>query len=298
MAGLDVTDAAFQSDGSLSCETVSGIVMNLLSRASAIRVEVVPRKNANLMYRVSIPNVFFRPGAAGSTAKLFVKYFKTPEENEARNLEVVCTSGLARLPFGNKSFPVITLAERHFSYMFQGSLRCLSVLHAAKGKSVHEHLLDFLVCGSDGKKKELVQRAFLQTGTAMAMIHHRFAVNPTAEIRSIRTYVHGDLHSENVFYDPAQDRIYFIDNEFFAESIRTPTHFAPDILSFVGWVSSLERPGNQELFAAFYREFVQGYAFVGFKEVQDYVSELVCDARKNNPYARFLPPNESVKSSK
>jgi hypothetical protein len=58
-------------------------------------------------------------------------------------------------------------------------------------------------------------------------------MRPTGAIFG-KTFVHGDMHPYNLFYDDKNDRIIFIDNESFALSITTPKDPSIDIMKFFG----------------------------------------------------------------
>lgn len=291
----------FQEDGSLSEEGVVRVLRQrgfLPDRVStfpgeAVRVTEGLRKQNNKVYRVSVNRWLLsdvqQKEPPEFSQKFVIKYFVRSEDIEADHLAIVRTSPLTRLPMSDREFPVVTLDEGTSCYRFADQTHCFTILHAAKGSSVHSLLQKALGERGSLESARVIRRAFFQTGRALAKIHLRFAKDPGAPITEIRTTAHGDAHSENIFFDPVGDRIYLIDNEYFAETMKAPVGVEMDLQAFVEWVSTLETDENLDLFKDLYSEFVRGYAG-GFKapdKLSEQLSTWVENFRARNSAHRL-----------
>jgi hypothetical protein len=133
----------------------------------------------------------------------------------------------------------VAFDDLHFKLKTNGKTRYFSLLQTAPGKSLNKHIRDFgtIAQKADFDDKEFavalskIKHIFYRIGYAMSELHQRYA-DPTDKREGPlkRTLVHGDLHSENVFYDELTDKVTLIDNETFALSIKRPSLGVDDIL--------------------------------------------------------------------
>lgn len=124
---------------------------------------------------------------------------------------------------------------------FQIKNRYFSVLQMAPGRSLYSYLKDFgkLASLKDLDDEELqnsykkIKKIFYNTGFMISKLHQKYANNSiNNDILGRRTFVHGDLHAENLFYDDDNDIVTLIDNETFALSIDEPCSGVNDIVEF------------------------------------------------------------------
>jgi hypothetical protein len=148
------------------------------------------------------------------------------------------------LHFGNATMRELTIAhiafdDLHFTLTTNGITRYFSLLQTAPGKSVNKHLRDFgkiiKAADTDVYEKELARmhHLFFRLGEAMSKLHQAYADPEHPRKKPLqRTFVHGDLHSENIFFDDESDVVTLIDNETFALSLRRTSLGVDDIVEF------------------------------------------------------------------
>lgn len=163
----------------------------------------------------------------GITQDFFIKYLRTKLILVSRGR---CVGEQANLGFllENKkiadinTYLKITLPEIMCQYPYKDEKKVCMVLPAAAGQSFSE-----IVNSGD---LNLINAAFKALGTALGRMHttHRYFksdsqspdTSPHTAVDFLNTLVlsHGDLHGQNVFYDPETGRISFIDVETMANS--------------------------------------------------------------------------------
>lgn len=159
---------------------------------------------------------------------------------EIRNLYRVSTS-----PLGNEKSTVsdrlfspmvksnnriahVAFDEVHFRFKTNGRTRYFSLLQTAPGMSLHRHLEAF---GNELKnvtndeemdaKIEAMKTTFYDIGFGLSKLHQKYSKASAGSLLG-KTYTHGDLHSENIFYDQETRQVTLIDNETFALSLHHP----------------------------------------------------------------------------
>ncbi len=151
----------------------------------------------------------------------FTKHFTDAE---------VTTPTIARVAFDDLHFKLKT-----------GNTRYFSLLQTAPGKSIYKHLRDFgmLAQTKDTDEKEFqaamtrIKHIFYRMGFAMSQLHQKYIDPLHFRAKPLKkTYTHGDLHSENIFYDDVTDTVTLIDNETFALSLNHPSLGIDDIVEF------------------------------------------------------------------
>lgn len=106
-----------------------------------------------------------------------------------------------------KNFPMVMLLAYIFTYNDQdGTKKTIEVTAAAPGQL----LQDILNSGNT----QLIKKASLATGKALGCFHQSFinykdSDNPSDWI----TVYHGDFSIKNTLFNPANNKVYFIDNE-------------------------------------------------------------------------------------
>ncbi|HXW60417.1 MAG TPA: hypothetical protein VEK06_02660, partial [Myxococcota bacterium] len=133
----------------------------------------------------------------------------------------------------------ISFDDLHFKFTTGGKTRYFSLLQTAPGRSFHKILKEFgeLAKAKDLDDEELLiaykktKHIFYRVGFAMSELHQKY--NPNNERNPLdlsNTLIHGDLHSENIFYDEDSDKVTLIDNETFAFSLSNPCSGVNDIV--------------------------------------------------------------------
>jgi thiamine kinase-like enzyme len=134
-------------------------------------------------------------------------------ENEAHGLQEV-NAIVSREKWGNKtilgtSLPKLALLESVLSYEGpHARKKCILLLHAAPGEQC---LLEAIT--QVEKKVDSNAIACLQNiGRALGAMHSAFAADASVPIDEMKTLIHGDINSGNIFFDKERKRITFIDN--------------------------------------------------------------------------------------
>lgn len=139
------------------------------------------------------------------------------------------------------SIAKIAFDDLHFKIKTHGITRYFSLLQTAKGKSLHKHLTEFgqlaSTLDSDDTNFQLafkrMKKIFYRIGFAMSELHQKYADPRDHRKKPMqKTLTHGDLHSENIFWDDATNRVTLIDNETFALSLKRPSLGINDIVDF------------------------------------------------------------------
>jgi tRNA A-37 threonylcarbamoyl transferase component Bud32 len=133
----------------------------------------------------------------------------------------------------------IAFDELNVKYMFKGKSRFLSFITIAPGQSL---ITLSKALGADIKKgdtaaehrdSDQLYKAFYAVGEGLGELHKRFMDKGAGTKLLGKTIIHGDLHLNNIFVDPAKDSLVtLIDNETFAKSLKEKRPVATDILVF------------------------------------------------------------------
>lgn len=230
-AGLKVLDmqsqsGLFEQNGNLTTDAV----VQLLTEAK--KQEIVSFQGKLVAKKLG--------GGGAKTLQLFLisenkkpryilKGMATPE-TEVKNLTDIRNSRLREYIMDParpavRGEPVLAMDVENFIYLVNGQRKHVSLINLAQGKAVSDIIFGW---GKGDVRTETVQMALRRLGDNIGKIHNHFTNG------SGKTYIHGDMHPQNVFYDATHDRIIFIDNETFAESIRTPLDPSIDIIKFYG----------------------------------------------------------------
>jgi hypothetical protein len=133
----------------------------------------------------------------------------------------------------------ITFEDLHFLFKTHGKKRYFSLLQTARGRSLHSILADFgqeiefltreEIAQSVEYKK--MQRVFYRVGFSMSKLHQKNAIiKKDSDVKIGKTYIHGDFHAQNIFYDATTEELTLIDNETFAMSLDHRTSGVNDIV--------------------------------------------------------------------
>ncbi len=164
---------------------------------------------------------------SGEEHHYFIKYLRTKTILVSKGR---CIGEQANLGFLGKNkktteidtYLKITLPEVICKYKYQGEKKVCMILPAAAGQSFSD-----IVKSNDSN---LINAAFMALGTALGKMHtqhrhfkpdsHTSDTSPRTATDFLNTFVlsHGDLHGQNVFYDPLTEMIFFIDVETMANS--------------------------------------------------------------------------------
>lgn len=219
------------------------------------------------------------------TPKYILKGMKKGEE-EVKNLEIIRNSKINQLALDpnkiQRAKPALALDVNNFSYTDKkGAEHTASLIHLAGGKDLAKIIFDWTNHPEDKEKKNLVNLANYRLGNNLGLIHKDFMI-PLGKVFG-KTYVHGDLHPYNIFYDFKNDRIIFIDCESFSISIANPRDPSVDIMKFFGRLiaSSLDKKhayvtklvSKDDFYENTVKQFVLGYINAYHPEKQQEVFE-------------------------
>lgn len=305
---LDISqfgEGAIHADGSLSEQGIiqilrkDGLLPDLLferagsaPKLDSVLIKETPLKLYGKIYQIKVNHKYLGNGLANGlpnslndesdqfTQIFVIKYCINSEHDETELLSLVQNSQLTKLPMRDLDYPRLCLYEKTYRYSYQSNdtgkngeisdSHSFMISHSAKGKMVHEFLLELLASLGMPKNPKtpllfaLTKRAFNKSGKALAKIHLKFSAHPTGPFKEMKTVIHGDYHSENIFFDPKGDRIYLIDNADLGKSILNPqgVDFRSDIKDFVAYVSEQETEDSLEVIKQLYESFVEGYVSV------------------------------------
>jgi hypothetical protein len=184
----------------------------------------------------------------------------------------------------------ITLPEAICKYKYKGEEKVCMILPAAAGQSFSD-----IVKSND---PNLINAAFMALGTALGKMHtqHRFFqsdshptnASPRTATDFLNTFVlsHGDLHGQNVFYDPLTGMISFIDVETMANSFdKDGTPSSPicyDILYMLlmspGKFGAYMPDNGWRPFKEFLDTYIQSYATEERSGIYDYLIDCFSQA--------------------
>jgi hypothetical protein len=133
----------------------------------------------------------------------------------------------------------ISFDDLHFKIKTRGKFRYFSLLQTAPGQSLHFYLQKFgeVASSTDLDDEEFLtaykktKYIFYRIGYAVSLFHQKYAQADEKEHFALKkTYTHGDMHAENIFYDAKNDIVTLIDNETFALSLDRPSCGVEDIV--------------------------------------------------------------------
>jgi hypothetical protein len=155
--------------------------------------------------------------------------------------EKIPTIDLMTNPIGDVSMARVSFDDVHFKLKTKGKVRYFSLLQTAPGQSLHNYLKEF---GKISRSREIydpglqayhlkMKHIFYRVGFAVSKLHQKYAnVSDKREFTERKTFVHGDMHSENIFFDDTTDMVTLIDNETFALSLDHPSSGVNDLVEF------------------------------------------------------------------
>jgi hypothetical protein len=77
----------------------------------------------------------------------------------------------------------------------------------------------------------LAKNMFYRVGFAMSKLHQKYATKNIRKCQQLgKTYIHGDFHAQNVFYDQLSGTVTLIDNETFSLALKKRTSGVNDIV--------------------------------------------------------------------
>lgn len=224
-------------------------------------------------------------GGGAQTLQLFLVGTNPPSQEsyilkglKKATVEIANIQTIRRNPLGKKyeyhrgdapvlGKPVLALDIHNFKYRdSKNKDHEVALITTAPGEDFGDYIKRWSTHSSDkpldsGK----LSRALYRMGSNLALIHGDF----NKEGRPMgKTYVHGDLHPHNVFYDEKNDRMVFIDTESFAISIKQPRDPSVDIMKFWGrLVATANNPNHnyqqkipdQQFQKVVIEPFIEGY---------------------------------------
>lgn len=166
---------------------------------------------------------------------------------ELRNLHKVRNSPLGELFYSTEErlsdqiqdtgyeMARITFEELHFTIKQGHHHRYFSLLQTAPGRSLQNHLQSFglRLLSLDEDSEDYVNEVmrmkhiFYRIGFSISKFHQYFSKEKGMLGKS---YIHGDLHAQNLFYDDETDDVSLIDNETFSLSLKKRSSGINDIV--------------------------------------------------------------------
>lgn len=127
---------------------------------------------------------------------------------------------------------VISFEDAHFKFESHNKTHYFSLLQTAFGQSLHSHLEHLGQEFSANKNYDFQYEKdmFFRLGYAVSKLHQSFADNKSQKSLMGTTFIHGDFHAQNIFYDPITQNITLIDNETFALSLKKKSSGINDIV--------------------------------------------------------------------
>lgn len=173
----------------------------------------------------------------GEELKFILKGMKNPFE-EVNNLRIIEESPLKKYfpensPSSQNPYtPLIVMDAHNIMYAApRGQSRYVSLIHAAQGKPVKK-IIESYIQDHTQENIDVAKEALKKLGGAISTIHQENQANAQQVMGN--TFTHGDFHPDNVFYNPKNKKITFIDNETFAHSIKKRQDPTVDIMKFYG----------------------------------------------------------------
>lgn len=216
--------------------------------------------------------LFLLRDSATGTPRFILKGLKKSLQ-EIENIETIRKSPLGELTYDpakppQNGLPALALDVHNFTYKDRhGAPHDMALINCAPGKDIRKFILDWSMSKEKfPKEKIMAEKAAYRLGNNIGYIHKKFNQEPSVVMG--KTYTHGDMHPHNIFYDPENDRIIFIDNESFATSIRNPKNPSVDIMKFYGrLVATNFNPKHQyrknipgiEYYQTLIKPFIVGY---------------------------------------
>lgn len=211
----------------------------------------------------------------------FIKISNDQAKTAWENLRAIQTSKIGRLgraAISNRNLPIITNVESFIKYTTaEGNERTIEVTHAAGGKPVSYYIFDASSAQNLSGIAEMVGAALGSFHTAF--MHYNEPTNPA----TWTTYLHGDFHFNNAFvkYTPEIKRVYFIDNETMAKSLKKQQPIDWDVAYFIfhpilSW-KKIRESNEAEWYKllSFYTHFIKGYIGVYAPEKQQLITSYL-----------------------
>lgn len=151
-----------------------------------------------------------------------------------------------------KGVPALALNVKNFKYYDQkGHVHYIAVLIAAPGNPLFEFTKKYTQSVKQNKSSDAfsrAQNAFSQVGEQMARFHlgpdpkddwiqfddfpHGMVIDENGRLTGYSRAIHGDFHTNNVFYDSATGQVTLIDIETMALALKKPRSIGVDLLRF------------------------------------------------------------------
>ncbi|MDP1724232.1 MAG: hypothetical protein Q8L85_05975 [Alphaproteobacteria bacterium] len=242
--------------------------------------------------------------------KYVIKIINEDGKNEIKNLKFVQQSDLFRQISSpeNKDLPLVALAlEPFYTFEKDGRIKYLIIQKAAKGKDLYKIVMD--------DSPEQVRDAFTEFGRSTAKMHLLnmkkntllSKLNPSIiEIepgRAYRTFIHGDSHLQNIFFDAASNRITMIDTESFIKSMHPDVEQSvyAEIAGSIYWdllnifyksvrgfkfldnehATNLQRVNVRIAYESFFSAYIKAFPETERKFIYQYINYLLQDRLKS-----------------
>jgi hypothetical protein len=190
----------------------------------------------------------------------------------------------------NKNLPILTWIEKLFVYTNpQEKKQTIEMAHAAKGKSVNE-ILETESLPSKIKCVKAVGKAlgFFQ----QAFMNYTNLPGPDESPTdcSWLTICHGDLHSNNVFFDDINSQVYFIDNESMENQCSMDKAFY-DVYKFISLSSLFATHDYPAILISYLKAYIESFPI----EKRAFLAESLRDNYQYSFLGNFLTQNLKIK---
>lgn len=159
-------------------------------------------------------------------------------------------------PEHNEGFPSFILPAAYITYRYQNKDHYMALMLKAPGDLMSSLVRKYKADPTNTLK--YISKAYFEVGFAMSNFHKKFMdqfKNLADSKRLLNpTYVHGDAHQSNIFYDENRAMVTFIDNERIASS--SPKSPFWDIQYFIFMSMSLFLPPDIKNDGQFLRQWI------------------------------------------
>ncbi len=196
--------------------------------------------------------------------------------SEIQNLKEIDNSFLKNYSIQDarrdKDFPALVMDVKNFKYKDKkGHVHYIGCMIAAPGTPLFKMIKSFDNPDVSEEKRppvKTLQQVFFRLGYQLGRLHSSaMTQDPQGRLSGYSHAVHGDLHTNNIFFDQAQNSSTLIDIETMAFALRKPLHVAQDLrrlyiyptLSPLKAHYALTHINEQNWHNLFFSAFLEGY---------------------------------------
>jgi hypothetical protein len=249
-----------------------------------VRVENISDKageGSTALFLIKVLPGLSLPGGGQTNEALPVYVLKASKNclEEASKLQKINSEMFHQVRRVHSDTARVSLLEDVITYFdFQSRPHCYLLLHAARGKTFEEFVRETT------QDKEVLE-AYRQLGrTVGAFQYQHFKTKPVTldegGFLSLETYVHADIHSNNIVFHPFTKKVTFIDNSKF--EVGSPHTDLFQLMEMVheGYLEIVDsyatRLSSQEMMQEFFMAYLSQFPEGWHADIQQvYVTELI-----------------------